>query len=207
MTELYTVHPTAIVDGGVTIGAETRIWHWVHVTSGAVIGKRCSLGQNVFVGSGAVIGDNVKIQNNVSIYDNVTLEDDVFCGPSMVFTNVYNPRSAVSRKSEYRPTVVKKGATLGANSTIVCGITIGEGAFIGAGTVVNKDVPPYALVVGNPGCQIGWMSGYGERLDLPLDGEAECVCPHTGELYRLSGKSVTRIVAENVVSPTIQGVR
>ncbi len=159
MTELYTVHPSAIVDEGVTIGAETRIWHWVHVTSGAVIGKRCSLGQNVFVGSRAVIGDNVKIQNNVSIYDNVTLEDDVFCGPSMVFTNVYNPRSAVSRKSEYRPTVVNKGATLGANCTIVCGVTIGEGAFIGAGTVVNKDVPSFALVVGNPGCQSGWMSG------------------------------------------------
>ncbi len=142
----YTKHETAIVDAGATIGANTRIWHWVHVSSGATIGEKCSLGQNVYVGNRVLIGNNVKIQNNVSVYDNVTLEDDVFCGPSMVFTNVYNPRSAVTRKDEYRDTVVKRGATLGANCTIVCGVTIGEYAFIGAGAVVNKDVKPYALM-------------------------------------------------------------
>lgn len=181
----YTVHPTAIVDEGAQIGADTRIWHWVHVSGQAKIGEKCSLGQNVFVGNKVVIGNNVKIQNNVSVYDNVILEDDVFCGPSMVFTNVYNPRSAVSRKDEYRNTVIKKGATLGANSTIVCGITVGQYAFIGAGSVVNRDVPDYALIVGVPGKQIGWMSQYGERLNLPLQGEGETVCPHTGTRYRV----------------------
>lgn len=178
-----TIHPTAIVDEGARIGEGTRVWHWVHVSSGAVIGERCSLGQNVYVGSRVVIGDNVKIQNNVSVYDNVTLEDDVFCGPSMVFTNVYNPRSAVSRKDEYRDTLVRRGATLGANCTIVCGVTIGEHAFVGAGSVVNRDVPPYALMVGVPARQVGWMSRYGERLDLPLTGDGEAVCPHTGTRY------------------------
>ncbi len=180
-----TIHPTAIVDEGAQIGEGTRVWHWVHVCGRAKIGKGCSLGQNVFVGNQVQIGDNVKIQNNVSVYDNVTLEDDVFCGPSMVFTNVYNPRSAVTRKDEYRDTLVKRGATLGANCTIVCGITIGEHAFVGAGSVVNRDVPAFALMVGVPARQIGWMSKYGERLSLPLTGEAECVCANTGERYAL----------------------
>ncbi len=180
-----TIHPTAIVDEGATIGDCTRIWHWVHVCGGANIGKDCSLGQNVFIGNKVVIGSNVKIQNNVSVYDNVTLEDDVFCGPSMVFTNVYNPRSAVSRKDEYRNTLVKRGATIGANATIICGVTIGEYAFIGAGAVVNQDVPPYALIVGVPARQIGWMSRHGARLDLPLVGDAETTCPETGQQYKL----------------------
>jgi len=184
------IHPTAIVDDGAQIGDDTRVWHWVHVSSGARIGARCSLGQNVYVGSKVVIGDNVKIQNNVSVYDNVTLEDDVFCGPSMVFTNVYNPRSAVPRKDEYRDTLVRRGATLGANCTIVAGHTIGEHAFVGAGAVVNRDVPDFALVVGVPARQIGWMSRYGDRLDLPLEGEGTAVCPHTGEEYELVGTRV-----------------
>lgn len=161
---MYTAHETAIIDEGATIGDGTRIWHWVHVCSGAKIGERCSLGQNVFVGNNVIIGNNVKIQNNVSVYDNVILEDDVFCGPSMVFTNVINPRSAVSRKHEYRNTFIKKGATLGANCTIVCGVTIGKFAFIGAGSVVTKDVPDHALVVGVPAKQIGWMNEIGERM-------------------------------------------
>lgn len=180
-----TIHPSAIVDQGAQIGTGTRIWHWVHVCAGARIGAHCSLGQNVFVGNRVVVGDRVKIQNNVSVYDNVTLEDDVFCGPSMVFTNVYNPRAAVERKSEYRDTIVRRGATLGANCTIVCGVTIGEYAFVGAGAVVNRDVPAYALMVGVPARQVGWMSRYGEQLDLPLKGSGEAVCPHTGDRYRL----------------------
>ncbi|RLJ18935.1 N-acetyltransferase [bacterium endosymbiont of Escarpia laminata] len=178
-------HETAIIDSGAEIGEDCRIWHWVHVSAGARIGRGCSLGQNVYVGNRVRIGDNVKIQNNVSVYDNVTLEDDVFCGPSMVFTNVYNPRSGVSRKDEYRDTLVCQGATLGANCTIVCGVEIGEHAFIGAGTVVNRDVPAFALMVGVPARQIGWMSRHGERLDLPLAGEGEAACPATGERYRL----------------------
>lgn len=181
----YTKHETAIVDDGAKVGDETRVWHWVHVCSGAVIGNKCSLGQNVFVGNRVQIGDNVKIQNNVSVYDNVTLEDDVFCGPSMVFTNVYNPRSAVTRKDEYRDTLVKQGATLGANCTIVCGVTIGKYAFVGAGSVINKDVSDFALMVGVPAKQIGWMSRFGERMDLPLQGEGRFVCPHTGDVYVL----------------------
>jgi UDP-2-acetamido-3-amino-2,3-dideoxy-glucuronate N-acetyltransferase len=188
-----TVHPTAIVDDGARIGDGTRIWHWVHVAAGARIGARCSLGQNVYVGNRVVIGDNVKIQNNVSVYDNVTLEDDVFCGPSMVFTNVYNPRSAVSRKDEYRDTLVRRGATLGANCTIVCGATIGEYAFVGAGAVVNRDVPDYALVVGVPARQVGWMSRFGERLDLPVSGTGSATCPHTGDRYELADGRVRRI--------------
>lgn len=185
------VHETAIVDEGATVGEHSRIWHWVHVSSGATIGANCSLGQNVFVGNKVVIGNNVKIQNNVSIYDNITLGNDVFCGPSMVFTNVYNPRSAVSRKSEYRNTIVEDGVTFGANSTIVCGITIGKHAFIGAGSVVNKNIKPFALIVGNPGQQIGWMSLYGEQLDLPLEGSGITICPHTCETYRLDNGSLS----------------
>lgn len=182
-----TIHPTAIVDPGAQIGDGTRVWHWVHVSAGARIGARCSLGQNVYVGNDVVIGSNVKIQNNVSVYDAVTLEDDVFCGPSMVFTNVYNPRSAVTRKGEYRRTLVRRGATLGANCTIVCGVTIGEYAFVGAGAVVNRDVPDFALMLGVPARQTGWMSRFGERLALPLEGDAVAVCPQTGEKYRVSG--------------------
>ena len=181
----YTVHPSAIVDEGAHIGAGSRIWHFVHVCAGAHIGEHCSLGQNVFVGNRVRIGNHCKIQNNVSVYDNVTLETGVFCGPSMVFTNVYNPRSLIERKSEYRDTLVKTGATLGANCTIVCGVTIGRFAFIGAGAVVNKDVPDYALMVGVPARQIGWMSEYGEQLDLPLSGNGQTVCPHTGAVYVL----------------------
>lgn len=181
----YTAHPSAIVDEGAQIGEGTRIWHFVHVSPGARIGERCSLGQNVYVGNDVRIGDNVKIQNNVSVYDAVTLEDDVFCGPSMVFTNVYNPRSAVVRKNEYRRTLVKRGATLGANCTIVCGATVGEYAFVGAGAVINRDVPDYALMVGVPARQLGWMSRHGERLNLPLTGNGEATCPQTGDRYLL----------------------
>lgn len=180
-------HPSAVVDEGAQIGEGSRVWHFAHVCGAARIGSDVSLGQNVFVGNKAVIGDHCKIQNNVSVYDNVTLEEGVFCGPSMVFTNVYNPRSLIQRKNEYRDTLVKKGATLGANSTIVCGVTIGEFAFIGAGAVVNKDVPAYALMVGVPARQIGWMSEFGEQLDLPLVGQAETSCPHTAARYTLRG--------------------
>ena len=179
------VHPSAIVDAGAQLGEGTRIWHFVHVSAGARIGSGCSLGQGVYVGNDVSIGDNVKIQNNVSVYDAVTLEDDVFCGPSMVFTNVLNPRSAVARKHEYRRTLVRRGATLGANCTIVCGTTIGRHAFIGAGAVVTHDVPDFALVAGVPARHIGWMSRHGERLALPLTGEGEAVCPATGEPYVL----------------------
>lgn len=179
------VHESAIIDDGAQIGEGTRIWHWVHVCGGAVIGRNCSLGQNVFVGNRVRIGDRVKIQNNVSVYDNVTLEDDVFCGPSMVFTNVYNPRAAVERKHEYRNTLVRQGATLGANCTIVCGVTIGRYAFVGAGSVVNRDVPDFALMVGVPARQVGWMSRHGVRLDLPLTGDGAATCPETGERYLL----------------------
>ena len=187
----YSAHATAIIDAGAQIGAGTRIWHWVHVCGGARIGSNCSLGQNVFVGNDVRIGNNVKIQNNVSVYDAVELEDDVFCGPSMVFTNVYNPRAAVVRKDAYRRTLVKQGATIGANATIVCGSTIGRHAFVGAGAVVQKDVPDFALVVGVPARQIGWMSRFGERLDVPLGGEGEAVCPHTGDRYVLQNGQLT----------------
>ena len=194
----YTAHPSAIVDDGAHIGDSTRVWHWVHVCGGAKIGARCSLGQNVFVGNRVSIGDNVKIQNNVSVYDNVTLEDDVFCGPSMVFTNVYNPRSAVSRKDAYRDTLVRQGATLGANCTIVCGVTVGRYAFVGAGSVVNRDVPDFALMVGVPARQVGWMSRFGERLELPLSGNAEATCPHSGDRYVLQ-EGLCRLAAEGVL--------
>ena len=185
------IHPTAIVDNGACVGAHSRVWHWVHICSEAVIGEKCSFGQNVFVGNKVKIGNNVKIQNNVSVYDNVILEDDVFCGPSMVFTNVYNPRSFVSRKDEYRDTVIRRGATLGANSTIVCGTTVGEYAFVGAGAVINRDVKPFALMVGIPAKQIGWMSAYGDRIDLPLNGTGSWICPHTGISYQLKDDFLT----------------
>lgn len=188
-----TVHPSAIIDEGAQIGEGSRIWHWVHVCGGAKIGKGVSLGQNVFVGNKVEIGDHCKVQNNVSVYDNVTLEEGVFCGPSMVFTNVYNPRSLIERKDEYRNTLVKQGATLGANCTIVCGITIGEFAFVGAGAVINKDVPAYALMVGVPAKQIGWMSEYGERLDLPLTGNTSVVCGATGACYQLRNDRLIRL--------------
>jgi UDP-2-acetamido-3-amino-2,3-dideoxy-glucuronate N-acetyltransferase len=188
-----TIHPSAIVDEGAQIGEGTRIWHWVHVCSGAKIGKSVSLGQNVFVGNKVNVGDRCKIQNNVSVYDNVTLEEGVFCGPSMVFTNVYNPRALIERKSEYRDTLVKRGATLGANCTIVCGVTVGEYAFVGAGAVVNKNVPAYALMVGLPARQIGWMSEYGEQIPLPIKGQGQYQCPHTGHRYELVGDCLKRV--------------
>jgi UDP-2-acetamido-3-amino-2,3-dideoxy-glucuronate N-acetyltransferase len=181
----YFSHETAVVDDGAIIGAGSRIWHFVHVCAGARLGSNVTLGQNVFVAGGAIIGDRCRIQNNVSVYDGVVLEEEVFCGPSMVFTNVMNPRAAVERKSEFRPTRVKRGAALGANCTIVCGATIGRYAFVGAGAVVTGDVKDHALVVGVPAAQIGWMSRHGERLDLPLDGDGEARCPATGECYVL----------------------
>ena len=185
-------HETAIIDDGAQIGDDSRVWHFVHVCSGAKIGKGVSLGQNVFVGNRVVIGDYCKVQNNVSVYDNVFLEEGVFCCPSMVFTNVYNPRSLIERKDQYRDTLVKKGATLGANCTIVCGVTIGAYAFVGAGAVVNKDVSAYALMVGVPAKQIGWMSEFGEQLDLPLQGQAQVICSHTGAVYQLDGTELTK---------------
>lgn len=186
------IHPSAIVDEGAQIGEGSRVWHFVHVCGGARIGKGVSMGQGVFVGNKVTIGDNCKIQNNVSVYDNVHLEEGVFCGPSMVFTNVYNPRSLIERKDEYRDTLVRKGASLGANCTLVCGVTIGEYAFVGAGAVVNEDVPAYALMVGVPAKQIGWMSEFGEQLDLPLTGEAETKCQHTGTVYKLKDNKVIK---------------
>ncbi|WP_299140340.1 acyltransferase [uncultured Vibrio sp.] len=188
-------HDTAIVDPGAKVGDGSRIWHWAHICSGAVIGEGVSLGQNVFVGNKVTIGNNCKIQNNVSVYDNVHLEEGVFCGPSMVFTNVYNPRSLIERKEQYLDTLVKKGATLGANCTIVCGTTIGEYAFIGAGTVVNRSVKPFALMVGVPAKQVGWMSMFGEQIKLPLQGEGQFICPHTQVIYKLEGSTLT-VVSE-----------
>jgi UDP-2-acetamido-3-amino-2,3-dideoxy-glucuronate N-acetyltransferase len=178
-------HDTAIVDDGAQIGEGSRVWHFAHVCGGAVIGAGVSLGQNVFVGNKVTIGDRCKIQNNVSVYDNVHLAEGVFCGPSMVFTNVYNPRALIERKDEYRDTRIGRGATLGANCTIVCGVTIGDHAFVAAGAVITQDVPDFALMVGVPGRQIGWMSAYGEQLDLPLTGDADTTCPHTGATYHL----------------------
>jgi UDP-2-acetamido-3-amino-2,3-dideoxy-glucuronate N-acetyltransferase len=181
----YRAHETAVIDEGAEIGEGSRVWHWTHICSGAVIGEKVSLGQNVFVGNNVSIGDSCKIQNNVSVYDNVALEEGVFCGPSMVFTNVYNPRALIPRKDQFRDTLVQRGATLGANCTVVCGITIGEFAFIGAGAVVNKDVKAFALMVGAPARQIGWMSQYGEQIPLPLTGEGEYRCPNLEHLYEL----------------------
>jgi UDP-2-acetamido-3-amino-2,3-dideoxy-glucuronate N-acetyltransferase len=181
----YKIHDTAIVDEGAQIGENCSIWHWTHISGGARIGKNCSFGQNVFVGNKVVIDDNCKIQNSVSIFDNVTLEEGVFCGPSMIFTNVINPRALIERKNEYKNTLIKKGATLGANCTIICGVTVGEFAFIGAGAVISKDVKPFAIMVGVPAKQVGWMSHYGERLNLPLTGDADARCNSTDKLYSL----------------------
>lgn len=188
MSQKYTAHESAYIDEGCTIGEGTKIWHFSHIMSNCTLGERCNIGQNVVISPEVTLGNNVKVQNNVSIYTGVTCEDDVFLGPSMVFTNVTNPRSAVNRKSEYAKTIVKKGATIGANATIVCGHDIGEYAFIGAGTVVTKDVPDYALVVGNPAKQIGWMSQYGHRLEFDKDGIA--VCKESGKKYELKNKTV-----------------
>jgi UDP-2-acetamido-3-amino-2,3-dideoxy-glucuronate N-acetyltransferase len=187
----YFAHETAVIDNGAKIGNGTKIWHFSHIMSNSVVGENCNIGQNVVVSPGVIIGNNAKIQNNVSVYTGVICEDDVFMGPSMVFTNVINPRSAVNRKSEYMKTIVKKGATFGANCTIVCGITVGEFAFIGAGAVVTKDVKPYALVVGNPARQSGWMSEYGHRLHFDSNGDA--TCPESAEKYKLTDNFVTKI--------------
>jgi len=188
-------HESAIIDAGAQIGDGSKVWHFSHVCGGARIGEHCSLGQNVFVGNDVSIGSGVKIQNNVSVYDAVTLEDEVFCGPSVVFTNVYNPRAAVSRKAEYLRTLVKQGATLGANCTIVCGTTVGRYAFVGAGSVINRDVPDFALMVGVPARRIGWMSRHGVRLELPARGAGDASCPATGERYRLQGDHVTLLAS------------
>ncbi len=190
------IHPSAIVDEGATIGDGSRVWHFVHVCGGAKIGAGVSLGQGVFVGNKVIIGDRCKIQNNVSVYDNVTLQAGVFCGPSMVFTNVYNPRALVERKDEYRDTLVREGASLGANCTIVCGVTIGTYAFIAAGAVINRDVPDFALMAGVPARQIGWMSAYGEKLDLPLKGDGEVACSATGDIYSLSRSKLSRQISK-----------
>jgi len=187
----YEAHESAIIDHGAKIGSGTRIWHWVHICSGAKIGKSCTLGQNVFVGNRVVIGNNCKIQNNVSVYDNVTLRENVFCGPSMVFTNVVNPRAAISKKHEFRDTLVDTGATLGANCTIICGVRIGAYAFVAAGAVVTRDIEPYALVAGVPARRIGWMSKHGERLDLPVSGFARTTCKASGHRYVLEDSVVT----------------
>lgn len=192
MAEFF-AHPSAIIDNGSEIAANVKIWHFSHIMPGCKIGENCNIGQNVVVSSGVVLGKNVKVQNNVSIYEGVICEDDVFLGPSMVFTNVINPRSAVVRKHEYQPTLVKKGATIGANSTIVCGNEIGEYAFIGAGAVVTKAVKAYALVVGNPARQTGWMSERGLKLQFDESGFA--VCPESGEQYELKNKEVTKLTS------------
>lgn len=189
----FQIHPSAVVDPGAQIGDGCKIWHFVHVCGGAKIGKNVSLGQGGFVGNNVVIGDRCKIQNNVSIYDNVTLEDGVFCGPSMVFTNVYNPRALIERKNEYRDTLVKKGATLGANCTIICGTTIGSHAFVGAGAVVTSNVSNFALMVGVPAKQIGWISIYGERLELPVKGYGSTICNKTGDKYILKNSFLEKL--------------
>jgi len=182
---MYKVHESALVDSGAKIGKNSKIWHWTHISSGAVIGENCNIGQNVFISNKVTIGNRVKIQNNISIFDMVTIEDDVFCGPSVVFTNVKNPRSRFPRKDEYQRTIIRKGATLGANSTILCGVKIGLGAFIGSGAVVTKDVNDFSLVVGNPARHIGWMSEYGVRMDHDLQDFGKYICPHTSSEYIL----------------------
>ena len=187
------IHHTAIIDEGASIGKNTKVWHWTHICKNAKIGANCSIGQNVFIGNNVQIGNNVKIQNNISVYDNVTLEEDVFCGPSIVFTNVMNPRSHISRKNEYQNTLVKRGASIGANATIICGNIIGEYAFIGAGCVVNRDIKPYEKVVGVPAMQIGWISAFGESINLPLKGSGTWVCPHTGDIYKLEVDKIIKV--------------
>ena len=182
----YFAHETAVIDNEATVGRNSKIWHFSHLLSGCRIGDNCSIGQNIVIGNGVVIGNNCKIQNNVSVYEGVELEDNVFCGPSMVFTNVFNPRCEFPRRDEYKKTLVKKGSTIGANATVVCGVTLGEYSFIGAGAVVLADVKPFALMVGNPAYQAGWMSRFGKRLDLPLDGDGQTICPYTGDRYLLS---------------------
>jgi len=186
----YFVHPSSIIDEGCVIGEGTKIWHFSHVMPGAVIGKNCNLGQNVVVGNKVVLGNGVRVQNNVSIYEGVICEDDVFLGPGAVLTNVINPRSAISRKDQFKATLIKKGATIGANATIVCGNTIGEYAFIGAGAVVTKNVPPYALIMGNPGRQTGWMSEHGQKLQFDA---GKAICPESGQLYLLKNNTVTKV--------------
>jgi len=188
----YSVHPSAIVDENCEIGEGTKIWHFSHIMSGCKIGKRCNIGQNVVVSPQVILGENVKVQNNVSIYTGVICEDDVFLGPSMVFTNVINPRSAIIRKDEYRKTIVHKGASIGANATVVCGNEIGQYAMIGAGAVITKEVPAYALVYGNPARQNGWVSEYGHKLNF--DNEGLAICPESGEKYSLSNNGVRKIV-------------
>lgn len=187
----YFAHESAIIDEGCTIGCGTKIWHFSHIMSGCTIGRDCNIGQNVVVSPQVVLGNNVKVQNNVSIYTGVQCEDDVFLGPSMVFTNVINPRSAIARKDQYRPTIVQRGASIGANATIVCGHTIGRYALIGAGAVVTKDVKPYAIVVGNPARQTGWVSEFGHK--LKFDSNNEAVCPESGQRYKLEGGEVREI--------------
>jgi UDP-2-acetamido-3-amino-2,3-dideoxy-glucuronate N-acetyltransferase len=194
MEKEYFAHETAVIDEGCQIGKGTKIWHFTHIMPACIIGENCNIGQNVVVSPHVILGNNVKVQNNVSIYTGVNCEDDVFLGPSMVFTNVINPRSAIIRKTEYARTLVKKGASIGANATIVCGNDIGEYAFIGAGTVVTKDVPPYALIVGNPGRQVGWMSEYGHRLNFDKDNIA--VCPESNERYVLEQGVVRKIAVQ-----------
>ena len=197
MSEIHqdaVIHESSYVDEGVKIGAKTKIWHFSHILPNCTVGEDCSLGQNVVVGPNVTIGNRVKIQNNVSVYEGVTLEDGVFCGPSCVFTNVNNPRALIERKNEYRATIVRKGASLGANSTVVCGVTIGEYAFIAAGAVVHRDIKPYALMVGVPARQIGWMSQYGEQIPLPLEGEGEYVCPYTAQSYQLKDGHLSEVL-------------
>ena len=189
-------HSSAIIDEGANIGQKTRIWHWSHICAGAEIGSNCSIGQNVFVSNFVKIGNNVKIQNNVSVFDNVVIEDNVFCGPSVVFTNVINPRSEISRKSEYKKTLIKKGASLGANCTILCGVEIGEYAFIGAGAVVNRNIKPYALVVGVPAKQKGWISAYGESFDFDSNGNGCWYCSKTGDIYKFINGELSREIGD-----------
>jgi UDP-2-acetamido-3-amino-2,3-dideoxy-glucuronate N-acetyltransferase len=189
----YFKHKTTVIDKLTVIGDGTKIWHFSHISEGANIGKNVVIGQNVFIGKGVIIGDGCKIQNNVSVYEGVTLEDGVFCGPACVFTNVHNPRSAIVRKNEYKKTLISRGVTLGANCTIICGVTIGAFGFIGAGAVISKNVPSYALMVGVPAKQVGWMSQYGEKLDLPLTGNAKTICQYTRQQYQLQGNEVITI--------------
>lgn len=185
------IHETAVVDDGAQIGSNCKIWHWTHICKESIIGENCSFGQNVFIGNKVKIGNNVKIQNNVSVYENVLISDDVFCGPSMVFTNVINPRANIPRKNEYKSTIVRRGVTFGANSTIICGVEVGEYAFIAAGALINKDVKPFALMIGLPAKQVGWMSAYGERIDLPISGKGSWKCKKTGLIYTLKDKILT----------------